>query len=349
MPRVPKNSPQSVVEPVPYEQDPLPDPHDVDEEMIADAALEESLTALDEQLGANVGDAQVKIYRQDARTKKLAYLYTQTVPEFLESGMDTLRDNYGSGDYAVRVYLNGRLHTHRIVSVEIARGVSPKLDGVPRAAGANDFAGAIMQAMAQMSAEVQNTVRQIAEQNRPQSMQDRLQELKLLRDVFGSQQPAQPAHGTTIDEFLKMLELAKTLVPREGGQSDLAAFADIAKPLIGQLAMAKANAPAPALVSMPAESASTQSQPDIVALGQILRSAMIAGADVAPYGEMLLDTVGEEQAAALLDAPQWFEALCQFIPEAATRRPWCEQLREHVRQALTDESVSDTTTIKPAT
>lgn len=347
MPRAPKNPSESaaVHEQLPPDRDPLPDPND--DEWVADAALEDSLIALDEQLGANAANAQVKIYRQDPRSKKLAYLYTQTVPEFLESGMDTVRDGYGSGDYAVRVYLNGRLHTHRIVSVESARGVVTRLDGVSRAPAGNDFASAIMTAMAQMSAEVQNTVRQIAEQNRPQSMQDRLQELKLLRDVFGSQQPAQPAHGTTIDEFLKMLELAKTLVPREGG-SDLAAFADIAKPLIGHLAMAKtAQNPVP-IISAPAQP-EPSAQPDVVAVGQILRSAMIANADPAPYAEMLLDCFGEEQAAAMLDAPQWFEALCQFIPEAATRRPWCEQLRESVRHALTEDPAPDTTATKPAT
>lgn len=347
--KIPQN-PAAVVEPEPYDREPLPDPHDVDDEMIADQALEDSLAALDEQLGANVGDASVKIYRQDQRTKKLVYLYAQTVPEFLECGMDQIRDQYGSGDYAVRVYVNGRVHTHRIVSVEAARGAVQRENNMVRAVPANDgVVAAVMAPVAQMMEQIQGTMRQIAEQNRPQSLADRLSEMKLLREVFApAPNPRDFSGGTSIDDFLKMLELAKTLVPKEGG-SDLAALADIAKPLVGQLALAaQAQQSRTHVDAVPRVADQVgAAQGDFVSLGAVLRSAMIADADPAPYGEMILDIVGEEQTAALLEAPQWFEALCQFVPEAATRRPWCERLRAIVIQTLTEPVESDTNASDP--
>lgn len=347
-----KTSQSSVDVPDPFEKEP---PIDEDEELIADQALEDSLAALDEQLGANVGDASVKIYRQDQRTKKLIYLYAQTVPEFLECGMDNIRDQYGSGDYAVRVYVNGRVHTHRIVSVEAARvaGMQREINAV-RALPANDgVVAAVMAPVAQMMEQIQATMRQLAEQNRPQSLADRLSEMKLLREVFAPPpNPRDFSGGTSIDDFLKMLELAKTLVPKEGG-SELAMLADIAKPLVGQLAARAAQQP----VAMPAQPAGDPLGPlvenqgvgpsEFVALGSVLRVAMIADADPAPYAEMILDMLGDEQTAAMLEAPQWFEALCQFVPEAATRRPWCERLRAIVIQTLTEPVESDTTASDP--
>lgn len=329
--------------PEPYVRDPLPDPHDVDDEMIApdDVLLQDSLRQLDAELGANVGDAKVKIYRVDPRTRERVYLQTLTVPEYIDRGEDELRDQYGSGEYAVRVYAAGRLYTHRKLRVEAGRAQS--LGGATRAA-VNDpnaqIGTSVIQAIAALGEQMQNTLSKVIESNKPPALTDRLAELKLLRDVFAPDRERAPnVQGASLTDFMKMFEFAKSLIPRENGQSDLGALADIAKPLMQTLAAQAASGKVPTAASVAAPSL-----PDHIAgLANVLTYAMRSNLPCDSYIDPLIDAVGEDACAQLLSQPQWFESLCALVPEAATHRPWVEAFRSRILEALTDGGESATT------
>jgi hypothetical protein len=341
--------------------DPSKDGSEDDDEILA-----ESLARLSAELGADE-QAKVKISRVDGKTRKRSWLFDTSPSEF---SLEEIRDNYGGGEYEVKAYARGGIYTHKTIRIELpASSTAKHADGVPRSIGPQldagaQMANAVMQAITAMGDRMADALRAASEANKPPSLTEQMQQLKMLRDILApsmQQAPVPVQQGMTFSEFANVLSTVKDLLPSEGGRSSLDALVEIGKPLVAQLGSLIGKSPMPEnhqATQAPALAApSQQSGPALMPDGMrtmvtTLLHCAKSNADPLSFVDPIIELAGEDQIYAFLSREDWFTIALQWVPDVANYQAWFTRLHDAILQELTepdDASISSgSPTIAPA-
>lgn len=81
----------------------------------------------------------------------------------------------------------------------------------------------------------------------------------------------------------------------------------------------------------------------------MLISNAAADNDPATYATMMLDIVGEVEAAKFANNPEWFRMLCNEEPRAANYEAWFSEMRGFILELTKPEitDINDESEIKP--
>lgn len=340
--RTPKDPPATIREP--DFSDPSRDGSEDDDEILA-----ESLARLSAELGADE-QAKVKISRIDPKTRKRSWLF-DTSPDVFS--MEEIRDNYGAGEYEVKAYAKGGIYTHKTIRIEMpASAPSKQADGVPRHLGQQTDAGAqmanaVLQAISDMGQRMADALRAASEANKPPSLMEQMQQLKLMRDIIAPsmmQAPAPVQQGMTFSEFAQVLSTVKELLPADGSRSSLDALVEIGKPLVSQLGALIGKQPVqenPPPQNVPALAAPAQPQPG--GMPESVRTMIVtllhcakANADPLSFVEPIIELAGEDQIYAFASREDWFTLALQWVPDIANYQAWFTKLRDGILESLTE-------------
>lgn len=307
-----------------------------------------------------VSDAKVNIHRiLPGKGQEFVASYS---PELFS--VENLQAEFGGGEYQIYVRAEGQIRTRRVIRVaEPKKTVTPTVDN-----------SAQFQSLAEMIAEsnrrnaelMTQTLQAIAaNQPKPKSTLELLQEMKMMRELMGVGAATQ---ADPMDAMLKHFELFKTLAPRDHEPSGMEVMLEGLKsiaPVLAQGAARQNAAPAlyppvpkPGPFSQPVLTNPTEpapitpepSQPiqgneDMNLAQQFIINMLVSNAaadnDPSPYANMLIDTMGAEQARQAAETPDWFEQLCKARPDAAPYKEWFDELRQTIID-LTNPELSGT-------
>ncbi len=329
-----------------------------DDSLTDDMALLNALA----DLGQTDNDAKVNVYRADAikGNRGGAFLFSCSPDEF---SLEKLRDEYGGGNYRVHVRANGGLVANKLVAVEEPKN-KPAL---PQAQIAADVMQPITAMTQAMITGFENLGKLIIQSQQPkESRADMLRELLLYKEIFGASN--QPQVNPL--EFVKQgIDLAKELGAgggKETGTMDvmMQLLDTFGKPIAETIANAQAQqrlnppqvqpvvsapqltnnaviAPVPASAAVMTESQPVQLDGDTMQAMRGYLDFLIAqaqaGNDVYTYAGMVLDSAPTEQIDQFIDRPDWLNYLAQFQPEIRNHELWFTQLRDAIKELLTDE------------
>lgn len=353
-------------------------------------ALQQTLAGM---LLADDHMATVKVYRRDPSQKSGGPFLTEMSPkEWNDKGqIKCIQAFYGKGDYEVRVWGTKRdRETGEEKYGMIARDniscdepfEKVKIDpNMPQSNNA-EIIIAIQSGNAMIASALKDSLNAIAASMKPQSITEALSAVKMLDEMRPSHNaPVAPATDP-FDQFLKFMTLQEKLksfnpapvVSGEGGLSDLAAMASIAKDFLPVLrdGLKKAdNQTQPQVIEQPRLPANVvpiqqQAQPTPEQQAEEQEAIMFAymiqrklkpivdnakaNLDTKPIAESLLDEIPPLIVDEWLAKPEaeFIELLAQFNPEVKSYQPWFLKLRDDL-DALTSDAVpgnTDTSNVK---
>lgn len=299
------------------------------------------------ELGSSSTDAKVNIYQLDARQNR-AFIGAFMPSEF---SLEKVQAEFGPGDYEIRVYNAGKLATRKVIKIAAPKNPvqSNQLAMTVPQIAPDKIIETMQNGFKEMSAMFANALNTLAaNQPKPKTTMEMLQEMQLMREIMGGNQPAIPQ-----TDPLQMVELAvqlsEKITPRTGepgaGEIILEAMKNFA-PVLGKIAQASPPAMPqimtqqnPALMSnpiqAPAQPPAQNPEHDEMTLAKRMYLNMLlknaaADNDTETYANLMLDVVGEDAARAFASDPQWFEKLCAEAPQAAQFPEWFGRLRNDV-------------------
>lgn len=336
--------------------EPAPDPADE-----ATSALDAVLAEL-----GGISEARVMVYRFD-RGGAMQYVATMT-PEEVQSEaslLEHVRQEFGGGTYRIHVRDGSGLIANR--RIDIAERKQPGPD-----AGLSSIAALFERQAQQFERTLQALMPRASAAESEDAMLSRLKIMsEIVRGDGGSQRQRDADPSKMIELLLQGIAMGKEMQPAGGAATEdvlvsaLSAFA----PVIAEAAKAKpapvrrpaAAAPAvpvkaspaaasPAPTAAPAEEQEDQAEQLRALLALVLRAAR-ADSDPGIYVGMVIDQVGEENVALLLEQPDPLGMLAKFEPAVAEHREWFERLLNEVGELLnaeeTDSRDADGSAIGP--
>lgn len=313
-------------------------------------------------LGGPGIDAKVNVYQLDQNRNK-AFVRAYLPAEF---SLESIQSEYGSGDYEIHVRKDGRLATRKVVKI-----AAPKTPANPVAHAQNNYNDTkILETMQNGFKELGGMFASAlaslaANQPKPKTTMEMLQEMQLMREIMGGNLPAQPA--TNPMEIITLAkELAETITPRVGepgtGEVIMSALKTVAPMLQNAMAAQNAAPQLPAIPSNPiqqnpiAQSVQIPQGDDMNFARKMFLNMLISNAkadnEPSTYAAMIIDMTGEEKAREFAAAPDWFDQLCKEEPRAVDYRAWFQELKDSVEEmlkpdeqepGLTTANVTDTT------
>lgn len=290
--------------------------------------------------------------------------------------LERLRDEFGSGTYAIRVYKNGRIHKYFKKGILALKKPEP-----PQATPSQQTDG--LQAIAQqMQRQADMIERLVTERRQPiaqavnpfEMMTTLLGAIGQIRGLFA---PAGNAGVEQIELFMKGVEAAKELGGGSGESSITDIFRDLLKsPLVEKMLESAVPVQQPQQVpqfqqrqpgigeapqplqptSQPApqsdnqqtigstqttEQHDTNSNQVIMAMLQhnmrYLCTKAANNADVDLYADWVIDNVPREILMQLASDPNALQTIATHVPEVQTYAVWFARLFASIQQALTEE------------
>lgn len=306
--------------------------HD-DPEETAELDLADQLRAV---FGADPGDgARISIYKRDARTKAREWCGDYTPEQFIAGGLALVKQDFGAGQFEFRAYGRTGLLTRGAFAIAVA--LAPAAQSV----GAGSELARVLEQQTAMIAAL------AARFEKPEpSMHDKLQEWKMMRDVFAPASatvaPPQKSMVETLTEMVAVQRMLKSISEEnappaadpDNPLSFLGPILDVAKAAIQRSpavpeTVAPVQLPAslaasnPALPAPPAEVAASQSPDALAWRGMVAELERMAREKVSAEqgGELLYQTLPDE-FLPYLKLPTWFEILIGYAPELAPHREW---------------------------
>lgn len=316
-------------------------------------------------LGGPGVDAKVNVYQLDANRNK-AFVRSYLPAEF---SLENVQSEYGPGDYEIHVRKDGKLATRKVLKIATPKN-TPTLQPMQV-----DNSRAIMETMQngfkEMGAMFANALAGLAaNQPKPKTTMEMLQEMTMMRELMGGNQP--PATSADPLAMVEMaMNLAEKIQPRVGepgtGEVILEAIKNFG-PLLGKAA-AQAQTqsvsmppqlqhnPAPipdsaipqGVITVPQQPPQETEQMNLARkmyLNLLVKNAEV-GNDTLTYANLMLDVAGEDEAIAFANRPDWFETLCVEEPRAANLRPWFDQLRNDILELTKPEDTGISTGTPP--
>ncbi len=300
-----------------------------------------------------VDDAKVNVYRQDEKNPhKGAFLFTCAPGDF---SLETLRDSYGGGRYRVHARANGRVVTNRVIQIEEPkRGIPGAMVMQNQSSPVADL-GKLIEAMQVGFTNLGQLIMQKqAPSVDPDAMRSNLlRDLSMMRELLGINQPRVDSSETAMTMFLKGIDVAKSITPREGeaGTVDLImeglktfgpVIAEATKNKMESAATMPSAAPLP--LPTPHQSSQAFSQPQPIGNDDMMKqyAAMLHGlalADKDPYvyAGLLCDNVPESEIRTIISRPNVKQFLFDLNPalERPDLQPWLDEFIAAINDILT--------------
>lgn len=320
---------------------PDPEPEPPAEPDPDDIALQNVLA----ELGTSSTEAKVNIYQLDARQNR-AFVGAFLPSEF---SLEKVQADFGPGDYEIRVYDAGRLATRKVVKIAAPKNQPALLAPAPAAALET---GKILETMQngfkEMGTMFANALSNLAaNQPKPKTTMEMLQEMTMMRELLGGNQPAQIGPDP-MKLFEMATQIAEKIQPRVGEPGAGEVIMEAIKNFGPALSQAAQNAamrpvapvaiplqqnpmPAPAAPIEPVSHSPAPENSQMDFARKMYLNLLISNAahdnDPSTYAQLMLDVAGETQALEFANAPDWFEKLCAEDARAAQYKPWFEELR----------------------
>ncbi len=316
------------------------------------------LNVIAELGGDGMDDAKVNVYRQDEKNPhKGAFLFTCAPGDF---SLETIRDSYGGGRYRVHARASGKVVTNRVIQIE-----EPKR-GIPGATMQNQSAPSVD--LAKMIEAMQagfNGLGQLIMQKQtpavdPDAMRSNLlRDLSMMRELLGNNQPRVDSSETAMTMFLKGIEVAKSITPREGEAGTVDLIMEGLKtfgPVIAEATKNKMESAAtmpsatPLPLPTPHQPSQAFSQPQPIGNDDMMKqyAAMLHGlalADKDPYvyAGLLCDNVPESEIRTIISRPNVKQFLFDLNPalESPDLQPWLDEFIAAINDILTPGSEGD--------
>jgi hypothetical protein len=302
---------------------------------------------------AGQSDLTVSVYRAEASKgfKGGPFLYSTHPDNF---SLETLRDEFGSGNYSLHFKRNNKWIRRLVVSVE----AKPKpSSGIPGQT-APSFNVSQPDAITKLAESMVTGFRELGQlivQSNMQRAPERnpLDDLLKMREIF-MPVAAPPPPPDNMDVFLKGVEFAKNITPRDSEVGGMEVLMESIKSLapvfvagVQQSQQAPQTHPQQQAVidqrQLPIPE-TQQVNPDMnatfmarQAVNYLIRQA-VADNDPANYAGMVIDQLGEDKTRELMDSSNWFEQLTEVSPAIATHRAWFEELRAIIGEILAGEA-----------
>jgi len=343
-----------------------PDPEPMIPEIPEDDPDDVALANVIADLGGPGIDAKVNVYQLDTNRNK-AFVRSYLPAEF---SLENVQSEYGPGDYEIHVRKDGKLATRKVLKIATPKS-APLAPNQNNALETARIVETMQNGFKDMGTMFATALAGLANnQPKAKSTMEMLQEMQLMREIMGGNQPAAP----TADPMQMMeiaMNLAEKIQPRQGepgtGEVIMEAIKNFA-PLLSQAAQRQQAAPVmvPQLAHDPTapqvpqgvteqvhftpaypQPALTEQETDEMNLARkmylnLLVSNAKADNDPSTYANLMLDLAGEQAALEFANDPQWFEKLCAEEPRAAEFRTWFDELRVTVLE-LTKPELPDIT------
>lgn len=247
--------------------------------------------------------------------------------------LEYLKENYGGGEYRLRLYVKGRLRKGGNKLIQIANAIPKQKDQT------DTTLSIVMQQMEKMNQQMLTIMKD--KQTGGNSRMEMMQEMMMMKQLFA---PTERGGGRSvggIGDILDTVEGLKALGIQVGNQPieqepGLSRLFDLATPLI-QKAM-ESPTPVPVVQQAPLLSNPQPRQPtmnQMIAIGLIpLVKAAAKNSDPALYAPMVLDNVDEANIRRFFNSPTGMADLIKIQPNIANHLAWFELLGEHVKAHL---------------
>jgi hypothetical protein len=311
------------------------------------------------ELGNDSADAVVNVYQIDDK-KGRAFVGTFSPVDF---SIALIQTQFGAGEYRVEVRQNKKWLKKTTVRIAAPKNNPLLIPAQVPQVETGKIIETMQSGFKEMGTMFANALAGLAaNQPKPKTTMEMLQELQMMREIMGGNQPAAPAGPDPMKLFEMATEIADKINPRQGepgaGEIVLNAIKEFG-PVISQAAQnAAMNRPQVTPITPQLHQSQApvlQQNPNVPENEQMnLAAAMQAQArkmylnllignaekdnDPATYAQLMLDVAGEEQALEFANAPDWFERLCAEEPRAAAHRAWFDELRNMVLELTKPET-----------
>lgn len=307
-----------------------------------DTDLDGQIDAITQEFG---GDPRDEVYKmtvhQVLKDKgKYAWLFS-CVPTELPI-LDRLRDEYGGGEFEVRVFKNGRLNRRFFQTI-----IPPKKPVVLPTPPDNTMV--IMQGFEKLGELIakQQTAPVPTQNFNPMTMMGSMMGMMVqMKEFVSPTMNALPAPG--YDMLVKGIELAKDLNTDKGESSTTDIFmklidvfgkpiAEMAGKMDEQSVTPQPRSLTPPVsVSSPQFSQGNETMNFLSLQLRFLIAQAKRGADPALYADLIIDQVPEDKLRAFILASDALDKLTALNSEVSQFLPWFELLGVHIREALTE-------------
>jgi hypothetical protein len=305
-------------------------------------------------------ETSVRVYKRIPNSQRYAWCKNYSAHEFLSGDLEMIRNEWGPGEYSIRVYGTPRGMEREDITIS-----APNIPGNAANAVPTQIAN-------QQQSEMARVLEKISEQNaavlaalsqKPDPMQNMsvmLDMARSMREAFGiSGAPAAaaapaPAPVSALQQITEMAAAMRAFreVAKEMGDGDkpdadnpmslLGQITDLVKAGIG----ARTNAPALPAPIQPMQipqtlqdAAPTSEEPGTMVMKGTL-AALLAlknqGGTVEQGGEFIAEKIPDE-LLPYLDLPNWFDILCRYAPELAPHGEWVKAATAHAITLLRSE------------
>ena len=330
----------------------------------AEADLDEQLDAIFADIGGNddIDEFVVKAYRTQPGKGKLGYLFT-CLPSELPI-MDRLRDDYGSGDFQIRVLKKNRIYKRRNVCVEApVKKEKPVFDESQKLNG-------LVEVMAGGFTRLGELIVQRDQQQTqsPTSMKEMVETMILMKELNGP--PPEPV--SPFQQIKDVLSIQKSLSGKDGSAETnvndvLLTLAENVLPKLAEAgAVSPENKERPRVI--PEDITETTEAQKTINLekienpekgnpmkGHLMFLCMQASLKKSPalYAEVVLDNTPDEKLDELVTAMNGEDAMDKLIalhPPVAKHKAWFLELSkeimnniQEVEETLPDEPLQNET------
>lgn len=282
-------------------------------------------------------NTQVRVFRRIPGTTKYAWCVNYTADEFTTGDLGMIRDQWGAGEYSLRIYGGSRGIIAR-EDITIAPTSNPTPAANVPVPAASDSLARVLEAMQAQHAALMTALTQ-----RPDPRADMMQTLemlRLMREAMGTQPAAVVNPSSVLNDVVSAI---KTLREASSELSPPAPAVDPSDPMTmlpGIMDTIKAIAtrgnapalPAPA-AQAPADASHAETQ-----LRALLQGLLALTGQPAEAGADYVLRNFPDEILAYVDSPAWFDFMTAFSPQSAQHRAWLEKVREIcLRQMVTDD------------
>ncbi len=317
----------------------------------------------------NDSAVRIRVYRViDGNYRQQEFVWECSPAEFQ---LSTLQAKFGGGEY--RICPRGKSGLIRNIPVRIAAPVQH-----------DPVAGQIDQRFSRLEGLIEKLAGAVVQAQTPpaQSRKDMLEELAMMRDIFGGGPAPVAAAGDPFDQVTKLLALARDVRKLTGDApaeppDGLTVLAETAKSVLPAIVAASQaqrpqmapvpsmRAPAPHHAPPPSpdsqapaagDAALAQPQPQntedemramqaMQIKGYLALLIKDAEQDLDPTGwaHMIINHVGHDSIDAMLRPDNWFDQLSTFEPKVIPFREWFTEMREMVFELLSGDGGAGTT------
>jgi len=305
-----------------------------DTEIVLNSILEELETAT---------DVQCAVYKESGRdSRQCAFMFAFEASDYTFTDLrEKVANEYGGGDYRLRVTQGGRLVHNRPFAILARPGA-----GAP----GNPQAGALELLISTIADGQNKILAALTQQKTPAELQrETLENLKLYREALGGN----TAQKTDIiEEITRYRAVAEMFNGADTNQNDV--ILELVKSL-GPAVIAAAKNQAvqpkqPKGATVINQSAIDQAEPEgqatqdeasqqkaqLLGLLTVLLHAASRNADPNLYVDLVADTYDDDTLVLMLGNDDWFKLITQYAPAAGLYENWFEEMRERLLLDIKD-------------